>query len=435
MTSFDRFDRFERNLPELFDELATARTPDYFDDILARTTATRQRPGWSFPERWLLMSVLSQRLAAAPRIPWRLGAAIALLLLAALIGVLVAGGPKPHVPAPFGPAVNGQILFIDTDGSIAVGDPITGVKHTVIPGAFNRRAVYSADGTRIAYVHDVAGGYELAVARADGSGTLPLNAKPIMDPQFLQWGPDGRTIAITLSGGTLALFDATRTGEPTIVAGDVGVGVDGLNDHVASLFRPPSGQELLVVNNAGSPSLQVIRADGTLIRTLLESTPGFSYTSLWGAQWSPDGSQVVVLVNVEAPPDVRGHPYVLDADGSNLRPLFDGADDHLLDAGAPAWSPDGTRIAFMQWGRHADNVGQDFLPIAVVDVATGANHTVGLTSPNGWNSWAWSPDGASILEVPGDGSGDMHIVDATTGTMKTAPWTVPTAASWQRTAP
>ena len=88
MTSFDRF---ERSLPSLFDELAAAPVPDYTDDLLARTAATRQRPKWAFLERWLPVSSFAARLAPSPRIPWRLGALVALVAVAALIAVMVAG--------------------------------------------------------------------------------------------------------------------------------------------------------------------------------------------------------------------------------------------------------------------------------------------------------------------------------------------------------
>ena len=35
------------------DEQAGRGAPDYLDEILARTTRTRQRPAWSSLERWL----------------------------------------------------------------------------------------------------------------------------------------------------------------------------------------------------------------------------------------------------------------------------------------------------------------------------------------------------------------------------------------------
>src|SRR5262245_43116747 len=124
MTSFDRF---ERGLPELFEELAAARVPDYFDDLLTRTQATRQRPQWAFPERWSPMSALTRRFAAVPRIPWRLGVAVALLALAALL-VAVAAGVLLKAPlAPYGPAGNGQVVFVDPDGLIRAGDLATGL--------------------------------------------------------------------------------------------------------------------------------------------------------------------------------------------------------------------------------------------------------------------------------------------------------------------
>ena len=43
------FERFERSIPGLMDDLAPAGTPDYFDDLLRTTATHRQRPAWSFP--------------------------------------------------------------------------------------------------------------------------------------------------------------------------------------------------------------------------------------------------------------------------------------------------------------------------------------------------------------------------------------------------
>jgi len=63
----------ESRLPEILEGISAPRTPDYFDDILGQVGRTRQRPGWSFPERWLPMTALSERVATAPRIPMRMG--------------------------------------------------------------------------------------------------------------------------------------------------------------------------------------------------------------------------------------------------------------------------------------------------------------------------------------------------------------------------
>jgi len=77
------FDRFERSIPELMTELAPLGAPDYVNDLLQRTAATRQRPAWSALERWIPMADLTGRLATAPRVPWR-QVATALLIIALL---------------------------------------------------------------------------------------------------------------------------------------------------------------------------------------------------------------------------------------------------------------------------------------------------------------------------------------------------------------
>ena len=64
------FDRFEREIPELMAELAPARVPDYFDDMLQRPPGHDQRPAWSAPERWLPMGVIARTRPMRP-LPWR----------------------------------------------------------------------------------------------------------------------------------------------------------------------------------------------------------------------------------------------------------------------------------------------------------------------------------------------------------------------------
>jgi hypothetical protein len=71
-------------------------------------------------------------------------------------------------------------------------------------------------------------------------------------------------------------------------------------------------------------------------------------------------------------------------------------------------------------------------------VATGEDHEVGPNNFNGYVSWNWSPDGASILEVPSPPSDDEDtaiIVDAESGNVIRNGWHAGSAATWQRTVP
>jgi len=98
------FDRFEARMSSALDDLASPQFPDYFDDALATATGHRQRPAWTFPERWIPMSTLARRPVFAPAVPWRT-IAIALLLLALLVAgaVISLGLREEPLPAPFGP--------------------------------------------------------------------------------------------------------------------------------------------------------------------------------------------------------------------------------------------------------------------------------------------------------------------------------------------
>jgi hypothetical protein len=63
--------RFEQDLPDLLEKLALGPTPDYRDDIVQRTARIRQRPAWTFPERWIPMATFTARTAGVRQMPWR----------------------------------------------------------------------------------------------------------------------------------------------------------------------------------------------------------------------------------------------------------------------------------------------------------------------------------------------------------------------------
>ena len=195
-------DRIGQRLPELLTELAAPRVPDYVDDMLRQTAATSQLPAWASLERWLPMGALAR---PAPRgLPsWR-----PVLILVALVLVLAAAtaliaGSRPRVPAPFGPARNGELLASTTDGTLVTVDPVRG---TVTPrsgeSASGFYPWFSPDGSRYLLLRRAPGSEALFVANADGSGFKELVAAPGGTVEWVEWSPQGdRVLAITEDRG------------------------------------------------------------------------------------------------------------------------------------------------------------------------------------------------------------------------------------------
>ena len=125
--------RLERNLPGILDDLSAAPPYEFLDDVFARTGRMRQRPAWTFPERWFPMADIASRPAFAPRLPWR-AIGVALIVIALIVGAAVAfvGSRQTKVPAPFGPAANGLIPYTSA-GDIYLGDPVAGTNRLPVP--------------------------------------------------------------------------------------------------------------------------------------------------------------------------------------------------------------------------------------------------------------------------------------------------------------
>ncbi|HYI43927.1 MAG TPA: hypothetical protein VE174_00500 [Actinomycetota bacterium] len=130
--------------------------------------------------------------------------------------------------------------------------------------------------------------------------------------------------------------------------------------------------------------------------------------------WSPDGSRIAFARFT----DENLHDiYVMDADGGDQVRVVGGP----TDAFAPSWSPDGEEIVFMS--------GSTFADIFVVDVATGAVRVTRIGDFPTGDEWpAWSPvadriayveerpesDETRIFTVRSDGT-DRRIVQVLEG--------------------
>lgn len=95
----------------------------------------------------------------------------------------------------------------------------------------------------------------------------------------------------------------------------------------------------------GNSQIYRINADGSGLRQLTHLEDGHE---AYEPSWSPDGNKIVFSTSLRASSNGLSL-YLMDADGSNMRPLHERGNSHIPTPGSfPTWSPDGTKIAWHQ---------------------------------------------------------------------------------------
>ncbi|NKB72518.1 MAG: hypothetical protein GKR89_36035 [Candidatus Latescibacteria bacterium] len=356
-------------------------------------------------------------------------------------------------------------------------------------------AVDAQSNGRLVFSSDRAGAPEIYVVDVDGGNLVQLTTDsgvqiaPPATATSLAWSPDGRQLAfVSNRGGTLSIF----------IMNQDGTNLRLLTENPAEIGTPswsPDGRRL-AFTSAGPDNQEIylIDADGSnLINWTNHQANDHS------PAWSPTGSQLAFVSNRSGNDEI----YLMNVEGATQR-YFDkngneltqqryqrllppfrgeivGSDPELTrltdDPGrdsSPAWSPDGSRLAFASnrtgddeiYTLNPENIERLYydkdgtliseesyntlLAVFKGEVVTMAGELLNITNhPADDGSPAWSPEGdrlaftstradqGDIFVVGADGSGTTNITDHPAGDGSPA-WapvndiTAITGTSWGR---
>ena len=245
-----------------------------------------------------------------------------------------------------------------------------------------------------------------------GATACPDHGPPTLKQEFGTPAPirpesNGEVAFLLGSGGILGPSPLYVVG-PSTKARRIGIPGDfPLTDFAWS----PDGSTIAYVVSAGEGgggSIDVVDADGSGNRTLVRSS-----TPLSGISWSPDGRWIVYGQGIGMAPnaDNRYRLFAKPTTGGDPIRLTGGPPPH--ENVLPAWSPDGTRIAYLSVSLFAPATAS--ITVIAAD-GSGATQILSRSGPR-MSGPAWSPDGRWLVVVDGeqvrlvrpDGSGS-HVI-------------------------
>lgn len=302
--------------------------------------------------------------------------------------------------------------------------------------------LWSPDGSRILYSGRTEEGSGLIVANADGSGARFLASPQSTNHPLpstgaaVAWSPDGSRVAFVSAEDGPEGPDAGADGEPIVIRRYLykTTGSDGRtyfndnrrlhifvvdlesgqtrrltsgNGYEHSIDWSPDGREILFLRNEEPDpdrffnyDISTVNVETGVVRrvTRREST-------IYRPRWSPDGRRIAFqgtrrgLTSSETTmEDTR--LWVVDADGSNARPLAQDLDGRQ---GPPRWSSDGRWLYFT--AQHRGDVR-----LMRVSSEGGAVQEV-ITEPGRVGDWSLGANGAVAFTFTGHNDESLRLLE------------------------
>jgi len=204
----------------------------------------------------------------------------------------------------------------------------------------------------------------------------------------------------------LIVFSSYRNGESEIFTMNPdGTNLTQLTINENRNSRPDwsfNGDQIAYVSRIGRSNYDIylMDADGTRLKRVNREINSFESEPAW----SPDGTQLAFISNrqiIENTFDGRFNIFIMDANGGNQRLLTDFGGS----SSSPDWSPDGTKIAFQS------TINGD---LDIFTISPDGSNLVNLTqNPSSDYTPTWSRDGSKIAFVSDrNGNEDIFIMDA-----------------------
>ena len=330
-------------------------------------------------------------------------------------------------------SADSRTVYFERDGRL-MGVTATGGQppRPVWPTTPGRGVTPSPDGRAVAYITGAGGSSEVRVRSLEDDSDRSVARVPA-DVDSVAWTPDGRRLTLTSGGGRRAIRHEQTpeySGSKIIYT-------------ITERVSMPAGPSFVVPAAGGTPVPYHPGGGGRGgprwiddTHVVVDRTTDFTHRGVYvvdvttgrerlayelvkdrfwsmtggaggGSQPSPDGRFIAFLSDA----DGWDHLYVMPAAGGDAVQVTRGE----FEAWRPAWSPDGTRIAFDS--NDGDNPGQRHLYVATIGDDPAGASIAQLTSGRGTNiDPLWSPDGTKIVYQHTDpqNPADLFVIDATT---------------------